>query len=353
MSSGIGNGKGHSNSEAAALRQQMISLTERSAALWQQQSKLTCNAGACSIGGPWTARGELHQQALSIIARLRELEPEDTDLQRHAAYHHCGAGEWVQALAICETLAQEDPDDPWLLRIRASAFEGVGDWQAQVACLERLLELDAPEAQDFVKLGILHAVFHGHKRALEVLEQGLERFPEDPQLNRWRHICLMHCGEYARALPIAERATKQDPEKYGGWVALGNAHKALGNLEEACTAFRRAFALEPGMPQAFGPLLQILREQGCWEELDVAMGKARASLNKELLGELNLAPHFFRRGRILQALTLFLGGSWTVIREFSPHWRRLPWVLAESALMVRRVRRAGRSARKQMREEGS
>ncbi len=52
------------------------------------------------------------------------------------------------------------------------------------------------------------------------------------------------------------------PSSYAAVVGLGNAHFALGDLEAAEAAFRRAIAAHPKMPEAWNNLAHVLANRG-------------------------------------------------------------------------------------------
>jgi cytochrome c-type biogenesis protein CcmH len=60
------------------------------------------------------------------------------------------------------------------------------------------------------------------------------------------------------ALANLEEELKARPDNLEGWVLLARTHKAMGNFEEANTAFKRAIKLEPGNPDLKTELAEVI-----------------------------------------------------------------------------------------------
>ena len=82
--------------------------------------------------------------------------------------------------------------------------------------------------------------------------------------------CLIMLGRPKEAIPLLEEAVEVEVDNAMIWMNLGAAY--LGNpilatvekQERAIGAFRRALALQPGMPNANYNLGLIFRDQGNW-----------------------------------------------------------------------------------------
>ncbi len=84
--------------------------------------------------------------------------------------------------------------------------------------------------------------------------------------------CYIMLGRHKEAIPLLEGAVAIEDDNAMVWMNLGAAY--LGNpilataekQERAIGAFRRALALQPGMPNANYNLGLIFRDQGRWAE---------------------------------------------------------------------------------------
>jgi tetratricopeptide (TPR) repeat protein len=118
--------------------------------------------------------------------------------------------------------------------------------------------------------------------ALEILDRGLEVFPDNAELHLNRAVALAQLDRYPEAVEEARRAVasgRGDPailNAYGEILAYGN------NWEEASSAFRGASRVDPGSPTYFTnqalPLFGTGRtEEGCrlLREAEERYGAAR------------------------------------------------------------------------------
>lgn len=97
--------------------------------------------------------------------------------------------------------------------------------------------------------------------------------PLHAELGYW----LLVAGDEDQALQVLERAAGLLPGS--AWVALnlGTAHRRLGDLAAAETAYRRALALRPGYGAAEVALGTVLRKRGATAEAIAVLEKAASS----------------------------------------------------------------------------
>jgi tetratricopeptide (TPR) repeat protein len=81
-------------------------------------------------------------------------------------------------------------------------------------------------------------------------------------------------GRWEDASIAYTTALKQWPESVGARMGLGNSQYALGNLEAAEEAFRRAAELCPACGDAFNNLAHVVAAQGRYEEAEDAAREA-------------------------------------------------------------------------------
>jgi tetratricopeptide (TPR) repeat protein len=87
-----------------------------------------------------------------------------------------------------------------------------------------------PNAPAFAKFGVLSERLQGVEHAIFVWEEGLERFPDDFDLNRQLGIGLMKLRRPVEAVPYLERAVSMRPEDVGANAALAEARSRLDPL---------------------------------------------------------------------------------------------------------------------------
>jgi tetratricopeptide (TPR) repeat protein len=88
--------------------------------------------------------------------------------------------------------------------------------------------------------------------ALAVVEQGLQRLPDSPELLIWESVLAARTGDQARAdtaLARAQEVFSGDPAQF--WVAVGNTRLQTGDIDGAQAAADRALELNEEEPQAY------------------------------------------------------------------------------------------------------
>ena len=83
------------------------------------------------------------------------------------------------------------------------------------------------------------------KEAAALFRKALEENPEQFRAAVYLALTLERVGDLDAALGAARLATGINGGYAKGHNALGNIHRAMGNLEEALTAYRAATKIEP------------------------------------------------------------------------------------------------------------
>ena len=76
-------------------------------------------------------------------------------------------------------------------------------------------------------------------------------------------LWLATMGEYQRALELFEASLRQEPDDPILNYYAGVSHYFLEDLDEARTLLQKAVEAEPGFPQAYYWLAQVLAENAC------------------------------------------------------------------------------------------
>jgi serine/threonine protein kinase len=109
---------------------------------------------------------------------------------------------------------------------------------------------------------------------------GKPRSPHDAYLAATEYAAL---GDYARALPLAEAARREYPERAGAWLLAGLCQARVGAAAQAERAFDVCLALLPGWPAALyhRGMTRLQRRDwaGAAEDLDALLG-ARPGLRE-------------------------------------------------------------------------
>jgi tetratricopeptide (TPR) repeat protein len=121
-----------------------------------------------------------------------------------------------------------------------------------------------------------------------------DRIPDcaDEQVFLKSALGLQQAGMAAAARLAFDTATRQWPGSYAAHMALGNVDYALGDLEEAAQAFRKAIEIETDNPMGFNNLAQVLSELGFTDQAlqmaqkAVDLGGPNAALYRQTADEI-------------------------------------------------------------------
>lgn len=127
-------------------------------------------------------------------------------------------------------------------------------------------------------LAILHYQRDQHGKALELFDRAMAEAPADPGLLLNRGNCLQALGRLEEATEAFRRAAglMPFPEAH---LNLGNVLCSRGLLHEAIPEYRRALALRPSYPRALRRLALALAGEACLSEEHAPLLEAAACLN--------------------------------------------------------------------------
>ncbi len=100
------------------------------------------------------------------------------------------------------------------------------------------------------------------EQAIEVLDEALRHFPEDPGCLQARGLCLMRRERFAAAREDFQRVVQVAPHFAPGYTALGQALEAAGELAAAEARYRHALDLDGGNIMAEAGLASVLARRG-------------------------------------------------------------------------------------------
>jgi len=137
--------------------------------------------------------------------------------------------------------------------------------------------------------------------ALATLDQGARMFRDDPNFIRRKVFYLVDLGLYKAAVEQGRRYLEQSAGKLEDYVALGNALRASGELDEAASFLEEAQLIFPDSADVKKVLAHVYIERGELSAAADLLYKA-ALLDPGLLAE---AAELYRRaGQIHRALAI-------------------------------------------------
>lgn len=119
--------------------------------------------------------------------------------------------------------------------------------------------------------------------AVTLLDDALEKFPDDLGCLQARGLCLLRLERPEAARNDFERVTTLKPDFAPGFTALGQAYEASGSLPAAESRYRRALSLDAANIMAEAGLASVLGRRGDHDE-------ARERALRVLAAEPNYPP---------------------------------------------------------------
>ncbi len=99
----------------------------------------------------------------------------------------------------------------------------------------------------------------------------------------------MRAKNYDTAILEMQKVAKMDERISGPWVNIGVAHKELGDMDKARTAFEKALKINPNNPYALNQLAILNREDGKFDEAEQLYMRALSAYPDYKNAHLNLA----------------------------------------------------------------
>lgn len=233
-----------------------------------------------------------------------DLEAEEVDLQRYytlLGLAHLRRNELELARdALNQAAETESPDSLVFIYLAQVNFQ-LQDYRATIAALDKA----GPAVE---RLG---SVYHMRAQcywlleeptmALATLEQAAAIFPEDNTFDRRKVFYLIELGLFQEAAELGREYLEYSDESLEDYIALGNALRASGELEEAAQFLEQAQLRYPDNVEIKKSLAHVYIERG---ELSAAADLlySAALLDPDLMAE---AAELYRRaGQTYRALTL-------------------------------------------------
>lgn len=207
----------------------------------------------------WTR--EANAEALSMFLKAIALDPDYAAAHAMAARTYAqrkgrnwvvdAPGEAAEAERLARRAAQLGSDDAAALSTAGFVLAYVAtDMHDSVALIDRALQLNPNLAFGWLYGGWV-SVWRGEpERALAYLERAIRLSPQDPQLFQMQTATAyahFGAGQYAQAVPWAEKALVEHPAHLPAMRVLAASCAFSGRLEQAAKAIARLRALDPAL----------------------------------------------------------------------------------------------------------
>jgi len=194
------------------------------------------------------AAEDAYEQHLRLASKHPELIEAATHLRR---------GQLAEAERLTREVLRRDPLDVVAIRMLAAVGVKVGKFGEAINLLERCLEL----APDFHLARQNYAMAlsrqQRHDDALAQMDKLLAVEPDNPQFRLLKGSFFVQKGDHAEALEIFEDLVRAYPNQAGSQMNFAHTLKAVGRLDEAIKAYRRAAELRPSTGEVYWSLANL------------------------------------------------------------------------------------------------
>jgi tetratricopeptide (TPR) repeat protein len=261
-------------------------------------------------------------EALHCFQQIEANQPENLAVKEVLATLHTMRAEPQKARVEWEAILNRQPDNPIAHLRLGEALEASGDFAAAEQHYRAACAHSPPTPESYL---ILAALFlkTNPPAAGPVLEEGLQRLPDNPALHTFRGLLEIQFGHPDRARQAfanAERGMAQiQPEfrtrflqTFYFWYAV--AAERAGDLDRAAELFEKHLALTPDNPIALNYLAYL------WADRNIRLDTALDYVNRALKTEPKNAAYLDTRGWIH-----FRAGRFpNALKDIQRAWKLMP-----------------------------
>lgn len=218
---------------------------------------------------------------------------------------------YYKALLEFRNALQLDPNDAHAMARVAEAAEKAGNMREAVKQYQYAVNADPAQVHARAQMARLYVMSGDPDKALEYLQPGFERTPQDPELLMVRAAARQQKGDKAGARADAELSVKLAPDNEYGVAVLASLYTAAGESQLALDLVQKAVDGKLGTPDMRTVLAQQLRSAG-------RKAEAVAQLRKVVELEPDKLVNRYRLAQVLVA-DKDVAGAEAVLREAVAH----------------------------------
>lgn len=251
-------------------------------------------------------KAKFYDKAHAKIEEMLLSYPDDKELIERNAQVYIQEGKWdVAATSYKKLLSEKDIDlnaklkigyayyyagmkDSTILPYAKELFEkfdaDTTDWNIKlvlgsialaekkdsvaISYFTKATELAPWEVESWTKLGGTYFDNHRYKEAIQVLQTGVEKFPEDFVINLILGYSYAQENDHAKAKPYLAKAVNLNGLDLNALTAYGYTLNKIGETDMAVAYMKRAIGLSPKNVDLLGTLGLIYDEHEMWQDCD-------------------------------------------------------------------------------------
>lgn len=167
-----------------------------------------------------------------------------------------------QAYAKLETIGRMVPGKYYLAFYQGRCCMKAGDPQTAVNHFNASLQLN-PTEEDiptiYVYMGICFKEMEQYRKAISVLEQGIEIDSERTDILNLLGFCHFQLKEHQKAIEYFQKVIQLDPGSAINYANIGSNYRNMGQTEKAIHYYQTALALDPSIDFAQTSLEKLLQ----------------------------------------------------------------------------------------------
>ncbi len=196
--------------------------------------------------------------------RAVQLDPENGGAWFNLGVGLDYSGQEEEAISAYERAIQIEPR-PMYYNNLGDVYDALGRGDEAIAAYEQAIELDPAYAWPYHNLGQIYAERGDYELALDFYQQAIDHHQSDKdRAVSWDDFGDANAalGNYEEAITAYRWAGVLNPKYAPPWYGLGNVYSALGQYPGAIDAYQRAILLDPAKAQAYHNLGLVYARQG-------------------------------------------------------------------------------------------
>jgi LmbE family N-acetylglucosaminyl deacetylase/Flp pilus assembly protein TadD len=220
-----------------------------------------------------------YPEAIAAWTAVLQAAPRDREATVHLARLASWTGDLDRAIVQYRDAIALSPRDRGLRSDLADVLSWAQRWDEAERAYQAVLAEDPTHHEALKGLVRLRLLRGDTRGAAPLIERGLTRYVDDPDLYRARGRLLAHDGDLAGAAEVLRRAVALAPADGDSAQALADVLFRSGDYAGAADAYRRATALQPDNPHHHVQLARI----------QLALGRVAAA-QEAVAAALRVAP---------------------------------------------------------------
>ena len=219
---------------ALVVTQQIAQIDPASTAALRMQAEL------------YKVRGDSAQSRAALINLIRA-DPTNDRLIAQVINDLAASGHAQDAVPLVKELLQRSPGDPQTMRTAFLVYLAANDFQDAVAQGPELIRADTAAADStyFVRMAAAYVNLNQTPQALQMLQQGVQKYPSNGSLLLAYASALRKAGQGQQAADVLKRAVAANPNNPQALLLLADTYAQANQLDSVAAVLSRGAAM-PG-----------------------------------------------------------------------------------------------------------